>query len=168
MFLKQFEVIKKRILERAPGIKGVEWYNAQYLKSGNSSGKKAYPEPCVFVEFRPWNPDTYPGGAQAGELEIVIHLVSDYLTEAHRQRHAEFLMQVNKALHGFRALLSYVEVTPKDRPLFNSLMRTSARADHGHDRQLVSLMDYKCMAYDYAAAKELVKRPTEPEVISAN
>jgi hypothetical protein len=166
MFLKHFEAIKKRILEKSPAIKGVEWYNQQYLKGGNSPGKKAFPEPCVFVEFRPWNPDTYPGGAQAGELEVVIHLVSDYLSEPHRQRHAEFLMQVDKALRGFRAVLSYVEVTTKDRPLFNSLMRTSARADHGHDRQLVSLMDYVCMAYDYAAVKELVSRPTEPKIIS--
>lgn len=161
MFLEIFDKIKAQLSAQIPALKlrDIQWYNGQYEEQPEPGKKPIFQCPAVFVEFGDWEPNTF-GKIQMGQLDIIIHVVGDYLgADTQLAAHEALNGQVFKALHGFSAL------DVNNKALINGLQRVRpAKPVHDLRRMLVSLSTFRGLATDHGAEKAYTARPTSADI----
>ena len=161
MFIEIFNTLKTHLAAQIPGVKlrDIQWYNGQYEEQPEPGKKPIFQCPALFVEFGDWTPNTF-GKIQAGPVDIIIHVVSDYMGNDNQlTAHESLNGQVFKALQGFSALDS------TNKALLNGMQRVRpARPVHDLKRMLVSLSTFRALATDHGAEKTYTARPTQPQI----
>ena len=161
MFIEIFNKIKAQLVASIPTVKGrdIQWYNGQYEEQPEPGKKPVFQCPAIFVEFGEWEPNTF-GRIQNGPVDIVVHVVSDYMgRDQELSGHEALNNEVFKALQGFSTLGS------NNKALINGMQRVRpARPSHDLKRMLVSLSTFRGLATDHGAEKIYTPRPTQPTI----
>jgi hypothetical protein len=165
-----YEALEKRLLEKVPGLKYVDWYYGQYDEADDDA--MVWITPSVFLEFFPmdWQ-QLGQSGMQMGTLRFTTHVVTDTAYDDKQRmtvhNHLSFEKSVYIALQGWDCMLSYLDNyaalanTNNDVQLFNSITRETSESDHALQRFIVTKASYECNVIDASLSLLLVGDMTD-------
>lgn len=116
--------------------------------------QETFPMPAVFIEFGKISWHHQQGGLQDAELTLALHVLTSAKPEGYdgAEFHLDLLDSINRCLHGFEG------------ESFGSMKRSASIPCHDHEEILDDTEVFQTMVYDRSAMKELVRRPTPPNI----
>jgi hypothetical protein len=150
MLKKIFLALKKRI-ETETELP-VYWYSEAKLRESDTN-EELFKCPSVHIELENMNAARMTHQQQRFDATISIHIVEESLYEHEDEETFVKVIdrseQVHAALHLFSASVEYLTEDPADTvAIFNQLHRTQMRVDHSPSNLYITVMQYKCIAYD--------------------
>lgn len=149
-----YNALEKRLQEKVPEIKNIDWFANQYEPSEEEDF--VWITPAVFLEFAPvtWQ-TTGDTAIQQTLMTLTVHTVTDNnLVTKDRftaTQHLTIQRKVHAALHEFSCLLSYIQPTvtnSDDHILLNELTRITSEPDHTLNVFITTKQTYTAQVFD--------------------
>lgn len=143
-----YQIIRQRLLTIS-ALKAVDYYNGQYQ---DESGEAIYGIPCVFIEFLPIELQDFPQDVQAAEIQIRLHLVTEYYDgDNNILSHMDIATLIYQKLSKYTPRLSELPEfsgLTNAPTVFNSMIRTGITTDHSQSGLVITIQEFKAWAVD--------------------
>ena len=167
MIFSQFYIdLMNRLLEIKEGnackVKHIDLWNNQTTQDGEEDEDDVFPTPAVFIEYLPADMQTLGNRKQATELDFILHIVSEVMTE-HSSRETPGIRS-NALAHLILCDQVFERMQNFIGEYFGAVSRIGFTMDHNHTNMYEHSQKFRVRITDEAAMHKL-QRFNNPDLV---